>query len=370
MQRSLISICLLGLIIRWIAWASLGGQPIDDPGSYVAIAQNIISGRGMVIENETYGTLRAAFPPAYPFILALFGGQWLLLNAMLDLLATWAIYRLSNNPVAAAAYFLFPSVIMASIVPSKEALAVALVVILPLCRNPWVFGVVSGLLTLSQPAWAPIPIVFFVLTKREGWWKALLAFVLVMAPWWIRNALLFGQFVPLTSSAGLSLGVAVEGRHLSTLSIPGNEIDRASVVASAAFNQILADPLHYLVNVAKMVGRSFLMDEDAVEYLSWSKAPWLGAAAIIGQLAWMALLALAAFSRKRLPWWLTALLIAGAVSCFAGMWLEFSSRHRAFVVPLLILVAMRRGSPLPSMFPAFLRSHTSIPSDLKRSVPN
>jgi len=341
-----------GIAVRIAAYSTIAQPPLDDPGSYFNLASNILSGRGMVVANETYGTLWAAFPPAYPLMLAAAGLQWLALNLLFDLVAAWAIYRLSSSPTAAAVYFLFPGTILASVVPSKESLAVALVLLLPLVRNPWLFGALAGALVLAQPAWAPIPLIFFIVARRTGWWKALAATVLVLSPWWVRNYLLFGEFVPLTSSAGLSLAVAVEGRHLSTLAIPGDEIRRASVVASAALNHIIADPLHYLGNVVRMLIRSFLVDDDPYEYLTWSHAAWLGAAALAGQLAWAALIAAAALTRRSIPPWLLALILAAAVSCAAGIWLEFSSRHRAFVIPLLILVATGRSGREPGSVPA------------------
>ncbi|MCL6699850.1 hypothetical protein LZ496_13805 [Sphingomonas sp. NSE70-1] len=354
------SAIVAGMVIRIAAFQSLNGQPLDDPGAYLTLAQNILSGRGMTIDNETYGTLKAAYPPAYPVLLAGAQLNWLALNCSLDLVATWAIFRLTNNPSAASLYFLFPGTIMTSIVPSKETLAVALVVLLPLCRNPYLSGTVAGFLILAQPAWAPLPILFFALTMRKGWWKALSSMLVVLSAWWIRNYLLFGQFLPLTSSAGLSIAVAVEGRHIPTLSLSGDEVARASVVASAAINQILADPLHYLGNVARMLVRSFLVDDDPAEYLDWAKVRWLGAAALVGQLAWTALIASTARTAERIPDWLLALIIAGVVTCLTGMWFEFSSRHRAFVVPLLILISMRRGSPSPSTFPETLRLRMPI----------
>jgi 4-amino-4-deoxy-L-arabinose transferase-like glycosyltransferase len=82
-------------------------------------------------------------------------------------------------------------------------------------------GAAAGLATLVRPSWllfTPLAIVVeFVVDRRSrgagrrdtrGWLAAaamLASFLAVMSPWWIRNALVTGHFVPTTLQVGASL---------------------------------------------------------------------------------------------------------------------------------------------------------------------
>jgi hypothetical protein len=340
---------IFGLVARLIAWNSIAGiPPADDPGAYNRLADNLLAGRGLVIDDPVYGAgLRAIFPPLYPLLLAAtkaLTGGYISLNIAADLAASAAIlYLTKGSSRAAAAYFLFPSVILASIVPSKECLALAILLanLILLGRSSLAFGLATGLLALTQPAWAPIPIVAFILTERkpQAYAIAAAACVLVMLPWWIRNYMLFHQFVPLTSAGQLSLAVAYNGTHVSTANIPLDEIGRSQAVGKATVAAIAGHPLHYLTNVAKMAVRAFLVEDDTIEYLKWSGARWLSTAAIVTQASYAGLILWASRMRPELDWKRWSFILAWLATCFifGGTWLEFTSRHRAFAIPLLCL---------------------------------
>ncbi|MCL2024333.1 MAG: hypothetical protein FWG78_00945 [Coriobacteriia bacterium] len=80
-------------------------------------------------------------------------------------------------------------------------------------------GVVGGLLVLVRPSilpWLLVPTVFYVILNRTQLARALviaLACVacvgLVMSPWIVRNAVVFGEFIPLTSGSGHPLFASV-----------------------------------------------------------------------------------------------------------------------------------------------------------------
>lgn len=337
----------IGVAIRLALAATITTPLGDDPGSYAELAQAVRDGRGLIVSNPVYGpTLQAAFPPLYPLLLAL-AGSWLLLNLVIDVAASLLLRRLGGDR-AAAIYFLFPSVILASIVPSKEGLAILILLgcMVTLQKSAWIYGALTGLLALTQPAWLPIAAVAFAWKSRH--WRdfasAGAVAALVMLPWVVRNYLLFDQFVPLTTTAGLSIAVAVNGVHVPTIDMPFDEPGRSAAAAAQAFSAIAADPLHYIWNCVRQLVRAFLVDDDAVEYLGFAALPWVGAAAVAGQLAFAALVARARWPRPELRPFAWGL----ALNClvFGGMWLEFSSRHRAFLIPLLILT-LRSALPLP-----------------------
>jgi hypothetical protein len=340
---------MFGLIVRLIAWKAISDIPAaDDPGAYNRLAENLLAGRGLVIDDPVYGSnLRAIFPPLYPLLLAAtkwLTGGYIGLNIAADLVAAGAILRLTmGSSRAASAYFLFPSVILASIVPSKECVASAILLLnlILLGKSPLAYGVLTGLLALTQPAWVPVPLVAFILTERKpaAYALAAIACVLTMFPWWVRNYLIFHQFVPLTSAGELSLAVAYNGKHVSTANIPLDEIGRAHAVGSATIAAIVSHPLHYLTNVVKMAVRAFLVEDDTIQYLKWSGARWLNSAALVTQASYAGLILWASRIRPELDWRRWSFVLAWLATCFifGGTWLEFSSRHRAFAIPLLCL---------------------------------
>lgn len=126
---------VLGIAIRWLAADSLvGPNSVGDTIYNERLAANLLAGNGLTVDVPGYGTdLRAMYPPVYVLALAAvngLGGSAAVLNLMADSAASAALYRLSGgNERVAAAYFLFPSVVLASIVPLKEALAIALTLI-------------------------------------------------------------------------------------------------------------------------------------------------------------------------------------------------------------------------------------------------
>lgn len=346
----------VGLAIRYVAWRTFAGvHLIDDPGLVDQLSNAVLAGRGLVVTDPVYGTLRAVFPPLYPLVLAAWkalGGHWLALNALIDLAAAAAIYFLSGRRSrAAAAYFLFPSVVYASILPEKEGLACLLVLVCMLLanRSAFLYGIAAALVALTQPAWILVPVFGFLLIR--GSWRdcalAAIGGIIGLLPWWVRNAMLFGKFVPLTSAAGYSLAVAYNGGHIPPPDMSMGELERASDVARLTFAKIGAHPAHYLVNVFKMLVRAFMVDDDTIDYLKLTSAAWLGAAAMAGQLAWATLIAAAARATAHIPsrpQLVDAFFLAWAASCLVNTWLEFTSRHRAFGVPILILLAARYGS--------------------------
>lgn len=75
-------------------------------------------------------------------------------------------------------------------------------------------GVLAGLAILARPSWLlfiPFVTVFALLLLRHRTWTlkaaiiSTIAIALVMTPWWIRNAMVTGHFVPTTLQVGLSL---------------------------------------------------------------------------------------------------------------------------------------------------------------------
>ena len=337
---------LLGTVVRLWGAQSIGALPLaqyDDPSTYDILSSNILAGRGLIVWDPDYGLVQAVYPPLYPIFLAgakLLGIGWVGVNFVCDVAASLMIWRLAGDR-AAAAYFLFPSVVVAALIPSKEPLATALLLgcMMLWKRNQIGYGALSGLLALTQPAWLPIPIVAFFLTRRQpaDIIKAAGAGLVVLLPWWIRNYLLFHRFIPLTTSVGFTLGVVLTGQYGPYAQLPYDEPGRASYALHHTLSAIAHDPSKYFGNVIRQLIRALLVN-DIAPYQIGPGVSWLSAAAVISRIAWAAAIGACA---RRIPRDRRLLsFVAGFLATsllFGGMWFEFRSRQRAFAVPLLLM---------------------------------
>jgi hypothetical protein len=95
-------------------------------------------------------------------------------------------------------------------------------------RTWWLFGafgVVSAALGLVRPAlvlWTVAPIIYLLVLRMESPRRllmltgvALAGFGLLMVPWWVRNAVVLDQFIPLSTGAGNPMLIASGGDTLS-----------------------------------------------------------------------------------------------------------------------------------------------------------
>jgi 4-amino-4-deoxy-L-arabinose transferase-like glycosyltransferase len=88
-------------------------------------------------------------------------------------------------------------------------------------REALILGLSTGALALTQPALLPLPICLGLVAAFRARLEVLIRLaarsipvaVVLMVPWWIRNWLLFGSFVPLTTSAGHSMMHVVNRDH-------------------------------------------------------------------------------------------------------------------------------------------------------------
>jgi hypothetical protein len=368
-----------------LAW---GTVPSGDPNNYLQLAQNLLAGDGLSLPrlggNAPVPT--SMYPPALPFLLAAVGLvaplnalTLCIVNTVIDCIAAMLLARLarlldapSAAMPAALAYLLWPSIAFMSPLAYKEGLIVALllgtvVALLEQARRPglrWALlsGVCGGILLLTQPGLLTLlPILFVVLARQfkdlRRWWvvslTAATATLLVLMPWWIRNALIFGQFVPLTSSGGLALWVGAQpGGGVIWQAPPKSwwglgEMEAARVAAAEAWRTILADPLGYLARCLIKFPRSFFYSNWAVDQLILAKGqrfPWLIESNLLrygptlvelwaAALAGVGLVRLRGRPAARLLWACIA-----QVMLF-GIWFEFSERHRLFMTPFVLLIS-------------------------------
>jgi hypothetical protein len=333
-----------GLIMRAVAFFFAHPIGSGDAHAYLILAQSVASGRGLVINDPVYGRIAGVYPPAYPLLLAAFGSVFgvgpasaATLNAILDCVSARLLAKI--NGTAAVVFFCWPSLILNSVVPQKESLEIAFVIGLVLAsRSTWpgaaaLFGALSAMLVLTQPMLLFFPMAIWIMFRPSGAIFSIATATAIMFPWWVRNFLLFGSFVPLTTASGLSLAVSTSGGYFpppqSLANLP--EPERFAQVGRIALNQIIADPARYIWSVSRNAVGAVVRDDFTLWRAvgqSWILIPL---DLLRGQL-----LVLAACGRNPLA---IRTVICAAIAILPGIFFEFDQRHLYFILPFLFVLA-------------------------------
>ncbi len=209
---------------------------LGDSRTYRELGENLASGRGLVMEDFRGRSRRADRMPGYPLVLgvlhAIGGGAAtvVIVQAGVGTLATWVAWRLGRavlSPVAgwvAAGLTAFgPWQVYFATVALTECWSAALLPATVLCmvglvrsgRLRWALaaGALCAALGYVHPEFLGLPaamaIPAAIAPGRRRWllaWGLGSAVVLVaLAPWWVRNAKVFGDFVPATTRLGPTL---------------------------------------------------------------------------------------------------------------------------------------------------------------------
>lgn len=332
---------LFAVALRLCAYALFGQEPGEtDNLAFANIADNIRSGNGILC-TDPCANFRAVYPPLYPLALAAFGNAFLL-SLVVDALIAAAIWRLAHivdapRTPAVAAYLILTAAY--SPLPHKEGLAtlMTLVVVLGLLeKRPGAVGLGAAGVALAQPAWLAFVVACgLMLGVRSVFPVALRAvpyFLAAMLPWWIRNYMMFGEFVPLTIAFGSNLlFVATNSFDVIRSYIPLGELAMGKASLARAIEVIAADPLTYL--------RLRVVGTVQAWALNGMPGQLLNSPALIyaSQLTWCGFVALAlrgALGNETV----LRLLAAVGVAVLIGMWMEFGERHRYFALPFMAIV--------------------------------
>jgi hypothetical protein len=397
----LVLLAVIGIVLR-IAFALLsvhrgsGG----DPNSYLQLAKGLLLRDEYGIYEPYFGGYwRALFPPFYSFLLAGWGAiagfstvSVLFLGTVIDLGAASLILQLGRRLGSVGAgrgaawlYLIWPSVLFSAPLAQKEGLCAFLIIALALAwlnrdhrawRDAVKIGVPAALLALTQPGQAPLAALFgLCLIGRSGvlptlgtGLRAAGVAVLVMMPWWIRNWLIFGAFVPLTSAGGASLWIgnnpdATGGWLPPPEQLRGTpEIVYGKRIGAIAVDWIKANPVAFVrLTISKFLRACGVAQFGVSRLVAMQPplpAPLAAALLPLSYIAHLVLLGTSAMAIRirRLPESGTLLLLIGACGIqlmFFGVWFEFSERHREFVTPFLLLlicgmIAPRLESTAPS----------------------
>jgi hypothetical protein len=316
--------CLLrlGAAAYWQQTAAAEGRlfRLGDSHSYWVLASQL--GQGLPYE---YGSSESRIfrAPLYPLVLApltrfqdeLSAVWWAraigcLLGTLSVGLVGWLAWRLAGKSAALIATGLaavYPSAVGMSIVVLSEAVFMPLMLGYLLAwqaawvetRNQqrWAYGLLAGALAgaavLARPSWllfAPFVWGLGMLTSADRWRHTvifiatLLGLSVVMSPWWIRNALITGRFVPTTLQVGPSL---LDGLHpgASGASDEGMAFMQAIIAEQMAADQVqlnnpqppqsapLVSTLEYRINArAQQVAMQWaLQNPGETLVLAWRK---------------------------------------------------------------------------------------------------
>jgi hypothetical protein len=159
----------------------------------------------------------------------------------------------------------------------------------------------------------------------------LLGAVLVMSPWWVRNARIYGRFVPTSVWLGASLydGLnpsATGASNMSFLAEPEfrthNEVGQDAMLTQAALEYALSHPSRVVELALIKLGRYWSPWLNAEEY----RSPVLAVASTAVVIPMYLLLIAGAWDRRRDP--RALILLAGSLLYFCAVHLVFVSSVR------------------------------------------
>lgn len=237
-----LTIFVLALLLRLLFVELTTITPVSDSARYLEHAQRLLAGEGYV---NRHHQPTAFTPPGYPFFLA--AGLWLsgdsthfilllqvLLGALCAVLTFQICVRLFDVRIAATAGMLL-ALSSTAIVYTGELLTEVLTTFLmlgfiwlvldytraqsatapPSWHGVFAAGLLLGAALLVRPAvlafcvgigiwwlfWKPVSI------RRKGWLALglTLGVIIIVAPWSVRNHLVFDRFVPLATNGGYNL---------------------------------------------------------------------------------------------------------------------------------------------------------------------
>lgn len=221
---------LAGLVVRLATWLlSLPVVQINDGLHYLELAERLAAHQSYVSQGYAF------WPPGTPFVYTAFMwviGQpaWIavLINCLCFVLTAVSLRSICRSlqltaqdaGIAVAVLAVWPALFLTAAQVSKETLLVGMlpaVVALLLLRRPWTplcAGMLAGLAILTQPSLMLLPVFLVAMlaaarvpVKTIALRTALLVAgaVLVIAPWSYRNYAVLGEFVPVSTNAGLVL---------------------------------------------------------------------------------------------------------------------------------------------------------------------
>lgn len=302
--RDVLLLTLAAFSVR-LAWLRWGAWEAVDGADYLALAKNLAFYHVFSLDAQTLAPT-AHRPPLYPALIALlwWGGgapvyAVLLLQALLGTLTVSLVYLMARDRfsrptalLAAAGMTLAPMTCLFTAALLTETLFTFLLMLGLFFwgrGNAVWAGVAFGLAILTRPALMPFLVALPLLSLLPAWRKHrpahVLIFIVAMAVasvWIVRNALVFGRFVPVAASGwGTNLlcgtletdtggrvwdGTAWVPLNLDThplLKVEGtDEVQKDRIRMARAVSRIASAPWHWLVVRAKQYPKLLIDNGD------------------------------------------------------------------------------------------------------------
>ena len=282
-----------------------------DPSEYNQLAKNLVSGNGYRLWGikdhpathlgDRLKTPTARRPPLYPLVLAaiywFFGERYravFLLHCLFDVVTALAVFliarrlfgQVSVGLVAAAFVACYPPFFQQNVVLMSESLGTVLMtlcflsLLAALAKQRLGMFAVAGLLlgasalvrpdAIALSVAIPLALMFVLRANKLTWRRAVLLLVtmficfwLVMSPWVIRNAILFGRFIPGTTLTGR---VMLTGLHMST------------VDPSLGLAPLMPSEVDEMVRDLDDVEKNEVLMRESIKYLFRHPLVWLSGA--------------------------------------------------------------------------------------------
>ncbi|WP_112664170.1 ArnT family glycosyltransferase [Microvirga flavescens] len=328
------------------------------------------------------------YMPLYPVLIAIFGYKHILtFQIVLSALTAGLVYLLSFELFRSRAAALFaglifcisPMIVFYANMRLSETVYIFLLLLacLGFYRGQFLIGsIVLVLATLTRPTLdpvAPLLIAAFCFARGEGQWKPvarrvglyIAVYVVMMAPWWWHNWMLYHSFVRLSVSMGNLLIIENTtlfdkvGLNFEALAPAWQQfhiadpIARDKAMVAASVDYIKADPLHWLW---RCVERTFRFWSP----LPGSQSGLVNAVAFVSTVPVMALavVALLRLSKAQLLKVMPLLLIVAFFTAVHAV-THGISRYRLPLEPFLMIFA---GFGLASLLPAFVSRSRNQPA--------
>jgi 4-amino-4-deoxy-L-arabinose transferase-like glycosyltransferase len=388
-QNPFFWILFIALLLR-IVWAiaAVPITPVSDCNAYDTFAQHLANGYGYgwtTTERTTY------WPPGTSFVYSLFyrvfGHTYIpiiIFNLFLGMVVIWASMQLAekwfNRHIAALTGLLlalWPVTIQFTTVLSSELLFTALLLVAMMVwfnerTNLWLRALLVGLVLAAAcyvrtaALFIPILLLFLRWVNTREILRTLSAIVMVfilmallIAPWSIRNTLLSGQFVMMSTNTGVSFWIGnnpntVTGEHMD---LPREEIagmnlaQREEYLKAEAIAYIKKEPIQFVIRTFKKLIRLHGHETIGVHWNKEGLVSRYGTGVllplkIVSQIYWLSVLGLALIGLillgKRQGWLVMIthpLIIIWGYFAFGHAVTLVGDRYHFYSIPMIAILA-------------------------------
>lgn len=300
-DKILFGICAAGLLVRIVYFSVFNtGMTFPDEFRFYCEARSLIE-ENVFKCGEKYAHDMPLTAMLFSAVKVAFPGDLIAIKIFLAALSAMTIYAIAKLAehiegsktamiCAGAIAMIYPFFIYYSALLLSETIFIFLLIMLFLLtfqeknRHGWLHGLVAGLCHLTRPTLLYfMPIIwcwmaFFSKTSKKNLGIAVVTYLLVIAPWGVRNHLVLGEFHLATSGDGHTLwegnnpwnikgGVFNSNEHfIRSLPKTGNELEDNRIKKRNAIQFISENPTVFLSTCVKRFFRFWHFWPNAPQY--------------------------------------------------------------------------------------------------------